>query len=39
MNKTRVLCLAGVLVVIAAVLVALHVCDLIGLIRYLHGLD
>ena len=39
MNKTRVLCLVAVLVVIAAVLAALHVFDPIGLIRRLHGLD
>lgn len=39
MNKTRVLCRAALLVMIAAVLAALHAFDPIGLIRHLHGLD
>ena len=39
MNKQRALRLAIALVVLVAVIVALHLFDPIGLIRHLHGLD
>ncbi len=39
MNKPRALRLVAVIVVLAAVIVALHVFDPIGLIRRLHGMD
>ncbi len=39
MTKSRALRLVAVIVVLAAVIVALHVFDPIGLIRRLHGLD
>ena len=39
MNKQRALRLAIALVVLAAIVVALHAFDPIGLIRHLHGLD
>jgi hypothetical protein len=39
MNKPRALRLAAAIVVLAAVVVALHLFDPIGLIRHLHGLD
>jgi len=39
MNKQRALRLAIALVVLLAVIAALHVFDPIGLIRHLHGLD
>ena len=39
MNKPRALRLAAVIVVLAAVVVALHLFDPMGLIRRLHGMD
>jgi len=39
MNKPRALRIAAVIVVLAAVVVALHLFDPIGMIRHLHGLD
>jgi hypothetical protein len=39
MNKQRALRLGIALVVLVAIVVALHVFDPIGLIRHLHGLD
>jgi hypothetical protein len=39
MNKPRALRIAAVVVVLAAVVVALHLFDPIGFIRHLHGLD
>jgi len=39
MNKPRALRLVVAIVVLAAIIVALHVFDPIGLIRHLHGMD
>jgi len=39
MNKSRALRLVLAIAVLAAIVVALHVFDPIGLIRRLHGLD
>ena len=39
MNKSRALRLVLAILVLAAIVVALHVFDPIGLIRRLHGLD
>ena len=39
MNKPRALRLLAVVVVLAAVIVALHLFDPMGLIRRLHGMD
>jgi len=39
MNKPRALRLVLAIVVLAAVIVALHVFDPVGLIRRLHGMD
>jgi len=39
MNKPRALRLVAAIVVLVAVVAALHVFDPIGLIRHLHGMD
>jgi hypothetical protein len=39
MNKSRALRLVLAILVLAAIVVALHVFDPIGLVRRLHGLD